>query len=410
MGISQLLSVPYALHSRTSEDAFSGDYEDLENKPDLSGFAQVEEPQIGDMVYYSEDGWQPISPGVQNQVLTWSDGKPQWETPLTGAHTLLLVANPEGAGSLHGAGGYVPGQEVSISTSANIGYTFLNWTDEEDNVLSEETSFVYIMPDHDVVLTANFEIDEAAGMVEDIDGNVYETRLIDGKEWMAENLRTTRYNDGTDIPTGYDNDAWGSLTDGAYTIFPHNNEDGVYSDEDVVEAYGKLYNWYAVDDDRGLCPAGWRVATDADWSGLISYVQYAFDHIDDENYSTGLRSCRQVNSPLGGECATDEHPRWNNHGTYYGTDDLGFSALPGGRRMPNGLYTSNMTNLGFWWTSTQSGKEADKSEEGLRDDIEHPNAWRYSMLRSSGTVGRQAWSAPGAMSVRCVRDVENDDK
>ena len=95
------------------------------------------------------------------------------------------------------------------------------------------------------------------GTVTDIDGNVYETVVIGGQLWMAENLKVTHYNEGSEIPTGYSDFEWDELDDtetGAYAVY---NDDLSNAD-----TYGNIYNWYAVDDSRGVCPVGWHVPTD----------------------------------------------------------------------------------------------------------------------------------------------------
>lgn len=97
----------------------------------------------------------------------------------------------------------------------------------------------------------------------DIDGNVYKTVKIGTQVWMAENLKTTRYNDGSAIPTGISNKDWPFTSTGAY---------GIYNNDPANDAiYGKLYNWYAVHTGK-LAPAGWHVATQAEWKTLIDYL------------------------------------------------------------------------------------------------------------------------------------------
>ena len=78
MGSSPLLSVPYAIHSASSADAFSGDYHDLAGAPDLAGFIYIDAPQDGDMIFFDEDEWQSLNQGDEGQVLTIVDGKPAW--------------------------------------------------------------------------------------------------------------------------------------------------------------------------------------------------------------------------------------------------------------------------------------------------------------------------------------------
>ena len=330
MGISQLLSVPYALHSRTSEDAFSGDYEDLENKPDLEGFPYIEEPQVGDMVYYSENGWQAIPVGQDSQFLALENGIPQWAD----------------------------------------------------------------LPECDCCDNGDDNGDEP-GTVSDIDGNVYNTIIIDDVEWMAENLRTTRYADGTQIPTDLNDDDWNSTTEGAYAIFPSYLVDGIDSDEEMVEAYGKLYNWYALNDERGLCPAGWHVPSLEDWNDMVDYIIDNYDFIEN-NVGNSLKSCRQINSPLGGDCDTEEHPRWEEHSVHYGTDDFGFSALPAGRRSWTGTF-GTLETFGRFWTSTSEWEE----EDSVRA---HYLLFHYMYGDIDGLDGFLIYRKRSGISVRCIKD------
>ena len=274
MGTTPLLSVPYAFYALNSSDAFSGDYEDLENLPDMTGFVAVEEPQSGDMLWFSEDSWQRIALGQEGQVFMVVDGKPQW--------------------------GDIP-EPVE------------------------------------------------PGTVTDIDGNVYPTVVIGNQEWMAVNLRTTRYADGSDIPTNLDNSQWASTTQGARTIYPHANVDGVGSDEEMVAAYGQWYNWYTTVDDRGLCPTGWRVPTGYDWIDLTSFLT---GHNPD-NLGNRLKSCRQVNSPLGEECAVSDHPRWNSNTNHHGTDEYGFDALPASARTSDGSFIPIIGHMTTYWSTSE---------------------------------------------------------
>ncbi len=97
----------------------------------------------------------------------------------------------------------------------------------------------------------------------DIEGNVYRTVKIGNQTWMAENLRTTKYNDGQDIPLVAGSYAWGSLTTPGYCWL--NN------DQTNKNIYGALYNWYAADADK-LAPTGWHVPDNEDWAVLVSYL------------------------------------------------------------------------------------------------------------------------------------------
>ncbi len=231
------------------------------------------------------------------------------------------------------------------------------------------------------------EIDtEYPESVTDVDGNVYDVVVIGDQAWMAENLRTSKYQNGDPITMGpSDNSEWMALEEGAYSVYPHDEVDGIHSEEEMVDIYGKLYNWYAVDDSRGICPPGWHVPSEAEIIALTSFVQ---ENIQEEDPGNILKSCRQVNSPLGGACDTEEHPRWDEDPDAFGTDELGFSALPAGMRESR---WGNLEGIGYWWfmwTSTEHDEE---------------QAVNRRMRHNSGTVWDLDPSAKhSGQSVRCI--------
>jgi len=240
--------------------------------------------------------------------------------------------------------------------------------DEDDNSATDEpTNFNY-------------------GSVTDIEGNEYKTIQIGDQIWMAENLRVTKYRDNVAIPRVVNGVDWISLTSGAYTWYDNNSS---YRD-----IYGALYNWYAVVNSKGLCPAGWHVPSDAEWTQLVDYVAaqgYPNDDWDDANGAgNALKSCRQVGSPLGSECNTSEHPRWNSHDTHYGFDVYGFSALPGGFRLrqPSTDFFK-IGEGGYWWSATSAGGSY---------------AYRYGINHKGGIMDRGNVIKIGGASVRCVKD------
>jgi len=211
--------------------------------------------------------------------------------------------------------------------------------------------------------------------VTDIDGNLYNTVLIGSQCWMKENLKTTTYQNGTPIPNVTDPDDWGDLTTGAY----------VWYDNDISwkDKYGALYNWFTTIDANGLCPTGWHVPTHDEWTDLTNYIGGTSSPHGNE-----LKSCRQVNSPLGGGCNTSEHPRWNEHGTHYGTDDYGFSGLPGGYRNDSG-YFDGVGYFGYWWSSAEYSSD---------------NAWGRYLSYNFGYVNVSNYTKRAGFSVRCLRD------
>jgi len=151
------------------------------------------------------------------------------------------------------------------------------------------------------------------GKMEDIDGNTYKTIQIGQQVWMAENLKTTTYRDGTPIPYGHLDSGTTEAENeeaGFYFIYPHHKVDGISSESEMISAYGIHYNWHAVVNPGGLCPQGWRVPATHDVEQLLAYVLSK----DNEKPGDQLKSCRYVDSPLKGSCATTKHPqfRYNN--------------------------------------------------------------------------------------------------
>ena len=126
-------------------------------------------------------------------------------------------------------------------------------------------------------------------------GNKYNGVKIGDQIWTKKNLITTKYQNGDDIATGLSSEQWSQTTSGAYAIYPHANVDGINSPEEMVDAYGKLYNWYAVD--NGLVTGSYRVSSDDDWTTLTDYLIDEYD-LHESNVAMVLKSCRQVNHPL----------------------------------------------------------------------------------------------------------------
>jgi uncharacterized protein (TIGR02145 family) len=160
------------------------------------------------------------------------------------------------------------------------------------------------------------------GTVSDIDGNIYTTVLIGEQWWMAENLRTTRFSDGTLIPNITDNSTWIQLTTPAWCNF--NNVEG----NDIL--LGKLYNWYTTTDTSNLCPTGWHVPTWDEWTELTYYL--------------GLNN-------TGGKMKTLTGWNFPNKGA---TNESDFSAFPQSMRNPDTGEFSNLGGVTGFWSSTYS--------------------------------------------------------
>jgi uncharacterized protein (TIGR02145 family) len=163
--------------------------------------------------------------------------------------------------------------------------------------------------------------------IKDIDGNVYKTVTIGSQTWMAENLKTSKYNDGTPIPNVIDNNLWNNDTSGAWA----------YYNNDVTNnaKYGKLYDWYAVskttNGNKNVCPTGWHIPTDEEWTVLTDYLG-----------GEGI---------IGGKMKEVSITSWNSPNKDATNTSL-FTGLPGGYREDEGFYY-DISEEGYWWSSTE---------------------------------------------------------
>ncbi len=249
----------------------------------------------------------------------------------------------------------------------------------------------------------NEEENFVEGVLTDIDGNTYGTIETGNLIWMAENLRVTTYRDGSPIKKGYSDNAWETTANGVYAVYDHSQWDaeGIDSAGDMVDMYGKLYNWYAVNNSAGLCPAGWHVPSATEWNALIDYLVgqgYPNESTHEQGAGDALKSCLQINSPLGADCDTSSHPRWDEPPAWgpqhYGFDEYGFSALPAGYRSHEGAYFQ-LGTFGIWWTSTEDTSSL---------------AWSRGMFSDQGYVGysqHHGTSKNAGYSVRCVRHIDD---
>jgi uncharacterized protein (TIGR02145 family) len=206
--------------------------------------------------------------------------------------------------------------------------------------------------------------------VTDIDGNVYKIVKIGNQWWMAENLKVTHYRNGEAIPNVTDDTQWSNLITGAWCNY--NNDDA------NTTTYGRLYNWYAVNDSRIIAPSGWHVPTDEEWKELEMYLGMSQSEAD----NTGWRGTDE-----GAKMKESGTTHWNSPNTG-ATNESGFTALPGGYRYYGGTFYSMCLYAGFW-SSTGSGSDS---------------AW-YRYLNYSGSdVYRSSYDKQDGFSVRCIRD------
>ena len=182
---------------------------------------------------------------------------------------------------------------------------------------------------------------------------------IGNQTWMKKNLNVTTYRNGDPIPEVKDSKEWAKLITGAWC---HYNNDPA---NDVI--YGKLYNWYAVNDPRGLAPKGWHVPGDDEWTILTTYLG-GTDIAGSKMKETGTKHWTDVEGIV--------------------TNSSGFTSLPGGSRDQEGAF-SDIGEVAYLWSSTQS---------------ETNGAWYRYILGWDGAIHREAPYKQDGFSIRCIKD------
>ena len=333
-GTSQLLSVPYALYAKSAANGFSGNYNDLTSKPTLFSGSYSDlinkptlfsgsyndltnKPALFDGTWISLTG-KPTTVtgyGITDAVTTSGDQTIAGNKTFTGTTTAAAPVNP-----------------TDVATKAYV------------DVLEE--------------LVGDLAV-ELGVRVKDADGNLYRTVTIYTQVWMAENLKTTKYDDGTDIPLVTENTAWYNLATPGYCWY---NNDATTN----KNVYGALYNWYTVNSGK-LCPSGWHVPTDVEWTTMISRIGGA--------------------PTAGGKLKESGTIHWSSPNTG-ATNETGFTALPGGGRNSSGNF-SKIHQMGFWWSSTESSSTV---------------ALYQTMNSNSSSIDSSSDNKKTGFSVRCLKD------
>lgn len=195
--------------------------------------------------------------------------------------------------------------------------------------------------------------------VKDADGNIYVTIGIGKQVWIAENLKTATYNDGRAIPLVTDEKAWKALKTAGYCWY--NND---VKNKDV---YGGLYNFYTVKTGK-LCPKGWHVPTDAEWTTMVKFL-------GDENTA-------------GDKLKESGTGHWKNI-LINATNDFDFTALPGGTRLYSGIFPTFGNSYAVWWSATEYSSLA---------------AYNWGLHETSSRVFKGYDSKQSGFSVRCIKD------
>jgi len=198
-----------------------------------------------------------------------------------------------------------------------------------------------------------------AQSVKDADGNIYLTINIGKQVWMAENLKTTKFNDGKPISLVTDEKKWKALLTPGYCFY--NNDP---ANKDI---YGALYNWFTVNTKK-LCPKGFHVPSDAEWKTMVAFLG------DKNTASDKLKE------------SGNDH--WKN-ALINATNDFDFTALPGGTRLYSGFFPEFGNSYAVWWTSTEYSSLA---------------AYNWGLHNTSSKVFNGYDNKQSGFSVRCVMD------
>jgi uncharacterized protein (TIGR02145 family) len=215
----------------------------------------------------------------------------------------------------------------------------------------------------------------------DYDGNTYDVVKIGNQCWMSNNLRVRHYADGISINEVSDSANWSNLTASSKAYCWYNNDSA-----SNAETYGALYTWAAAMNGsssstsnpsgiQGVCPDGWHLPSDAEWEELAEYISN-----DNGGYSTNVNGWFNVGGHLKATSG------WGTG--YNGTDDYGFSALPGGNRFGDGSF-DYIGNYGHWWSATESGTD---------------NAHFRYIGYDNDDFSEATDPKKGGVSVRCLRD------
>jgi len=184
---------------------------------------------------------------------------------------------------------------------------------------------------------------------------------IGNQIWTQKNLDVTTYRNGDVIPQVQDASTWSNLTTGAWCYYQNNTANGTI--------YGKLYNWYAVNDPRGLAPNGYHIPSDAEWTTLTNNLAATYIY------------------QIGGTLKETGTSHWLSPNAY-ASNLSGFTGLPGSYRFVNGNFNSIGAN-GYWWSSSE---------------YDSVDAWALNLSANNGNVNRSSYFKQDGFSVRCIKD------
>jgi uncharacterized protein (TIGR02145 family) len=348
---------------------------------------------------YSWNGLTIYEAGSQTVTLSSANG-------CDSLATLNLIVTPTTAPTFSQLGPYLSGATIpALPTTSNNSITG-TWSPAINNTTTKTYTFTPIVGQCATTTTITITINEplqytltasdnsvCAGTmvtlsvnlpnnissVTDVDDNTYPTVHIGTQLWMQENLRSTKYSDGTDIPLVTDNSEWDSNYNNGTTLPMmcwYDNDQATYT----ANKFGALYNWYAVspstNGNKNICPTGWHVPSDAEWTVLTDYLGGA-------GYLGG-------SGVAGGKMKSTQY--WESP-NYDATNESGFSGLPGGSRQNGGTFNA-IGYGGYWWSSTESGSYSPTTNFAYG---------RYLGSNDSNVYNFDSGEQAG-FSVRCIKD------
>jgi len=329
MGTMQLMSVPYALYANNGNSDGS---------------------KKGEMMYWNGNSWIKVSPGGYGQTLVICDSIPTWGGCLPKVTnttiTAITLTSAIGGGTITSDGGsYISSKGVCWSLNANPTILLTTKTNEGTGagVFSSTISGLSANTTYHVRAYAVNNIGVSYGP--DITFNTNNSGFVNisnvpigSQIWVDKNLYVSNYRNGDPIPQVTDAAQWRNLTTGAWCWY--NNDSATYS------VYGKLYNWYAVNDPRGLAPAGWKIPVLADWKKLIKFIDFNIDTLADYIPSSRIANVALKNTSYWGLSGGQDCNNGNNA--------VGFSAMPSGNRNVNGSFYSVGTSGLLWYADEYS--------------------------------------------------------